>query len=101
GSNNLGILESTNTKEPSWDEQVAQKAKELKETTDTHKEELKENRTCLTEEENMNLENNNNTVANTEQNNKVNTHNNSNTEVNMCSEENIESNTCNEEKIEI
>ncbi|CAG8796201.1 717_t:CDS:2, partial [Cetraspora pellucida] len=48
--NNSGSLEHVNKNNSSWDEQVAQETKELKEITNIHKEELKENRTYITKE---------------------------------------------------
>ncbi|CAG8819219.1 22797_t:CDS:2, partial [Cetraspora pellucida] len=93
--NNSGSLEHINKSNSSWDKQVAQETKELKEITNTQKEELKENK------QNNNTSTHNEEVIEVNTYNKevfkINTHNKEVFEISTRNEDNTQTTTCNKE----
>ncbi|CAG8746455.1 24787_t:CDS:2, partial [Cetraspora pellucida] len=102
-SSSSGSLEHTTPNNSSWDEQIAQEAKELRKITNIHNNEPEENRIYLTKEKNPYLEEINNTALLTNQDDKGSIHdkvefetitnNEMNNETTIHIEENIETTT--------
>ena len=99
-SSSSGPLEHTTSKNPSWDDQVAQEAKELREITNIHNNEPEENNTYLTKEKNPYLEEVNNEALLTNQDDKDSIRDEAEFEATTNEEMNNETTTNTEENIE-
>ncbi|CAG8679238.1 2282_t:CDS:2, partial [Cetraspora pellucida] len=98
--NNSGSLEHISKNNPSWDEQIDQETKKLKEITNTQKEELKENRTYITKEKISSVERNDNIETLLEQNNNTSTYNEEVIEVDTSNKDVFETSIHNEDNIQ-